>query len=179
MLAFLKKKNKQTISEYTFVVVQWLSHVGLFVTPQTEGFLVLHHLPELVQTHVHWVNDAMQPSHSLSPPLFPWCHTVRNQVLGSLTTGKLSHNKVPRDPCSFHLLFAIQLPLLSHLSPCGCRKAEQIWATCLHRATSNTWGENSPPLHHFLIKKKTFLQILCHHHHHHQWWILLKTLAHF
>ena len=29
----------------------------------TPGFLVLHHLPELAQTHVHWVSDAIQPSH--------------------------------------------------------------------------------------------------------------------
>ena len=28
----------------------------------TLGFPVLHHLPELVQTHVHWVSDAIQPS---------------------------------------------------------------------------------------------------------------------
>ena len=27
---------------------------------------VLHHLPELAQTHVHWISDAIQPSHSLS-----------------------------------------------------------------------------------------------------------------
>ena len=33
----------------------------------TPGFLVLHHLPELAQTHVHWVSDAIQPSHPLSP----------------------------------------------------------------------------------------------------------------
>ena len=32
------------------------------------GFPVLHHLPELAQTHVHWVNDAIQPYHSLSSP---------------------------------------------------------------------------------------------------------------
>ena len=35
------------------------------------GFLVLHHLQEFVQTHVHWVSDVIQPSHplfSLSPP---------------------------------------------------------------------------------------------------------------
>ena len=33
----------------------------------------LHHLPELVQTHVHWVNSAIQLSHPLlspSPPAF-------------------------------------------------------------------------------------------------------------
>ena len=32
------------------------------------GFPVLHHLPELAQTHVHWVGDAIQPSHPLSSP---------------------------------------------------------------------------------------------------------------
>ena len=34
----------------------------------TPGFPVHHHLPELAQTHVHWVSDAIQPSHPLSPP---------------------------------------------------------------------------------------------------------------
>ena len=36
-------------------------------------FPVLHHLPEFAQTHVHWVGDAIQPSHPLllsSPPTF-------------------------------------------------------------------------------------------------------------
>ena len=39
----------------------------------TPGFPVLHHLPELAQTHVHLVGDAIQPSHPLlspSPPAF-------------------------------------------------------------------------------------------------------------
>ena len=34
----------------------------------TPGLPVLHHLPELAQTHVHWVGDAIQPSHPLSSP---------------------------------------------------------------------------------------------------------------
>ena len=39
----------------------------------TPGFPVLHHFPELAQTHVHQVNDAVQASHPLrspSPPAF-------------------------------------------------------------------------------------------------------------
>ena len=39
----------------------------------TLDFSVLHHLLEPVQTHVHWVSDAIQPSHPLwspSPPAF-------------------------------------------------------------------------------------------------------------
>ena len=31
-------------------------------------FPVLHHLPEFVQIHIHWVRDAIQPSHPLMPP---------------------------------------------------------------------------------------------------------------
>ena len=34
------------------------------------GFPVLHHLPELAQTHVHCVGNAIQPSH-LCCPLLP------------------------------------------------------------------------------------------------------------
>ena len=31
------------------------------------GFPVLHYFPEFAQTHVHWVGDAIQPSHPLLP----------------------------------------------------------------------------------------------------------------
>ena len=34
----------------------------------TLGLPVPHHLPEFAQVHVHWVSDAIQPSHPLSPP---------------------------------------------------------------------------------------------------------------
>ena len=49
----------------------------------TLGFPV-HHLPELAQTHVHWVNDAIQPSHPLlspSPPasIFPSIRVFSNE----------------------------------------------------------------------------------------------------
>ena len=56
------------------VAVQPLSHLQLFATPWTTACqaYILHHLPELAQTHVHWVGDAIQPSHlsSPSPPAF-------------------------------------------------------------------------------------------------------------
>ena len=35
----------------------------------TPGFPDHHQLPELAQTHVHWVGDAIQPSHPLFSPL--------------------------------------------------------------------------------------------------------------
>ena len=34
----------------------------------TPGFPVLHYLLQFAQTQVHRVDDAIQPSHSLSPP---------------------------------------------------------------------------------------------------------------
>ena len=37
----------------------------------TPGFSVLHRLLQLAQTHVHWVSDAIQPSHPLSSPPSP------------------------------------------------------------------------------------------------------------
>ena len=36
---------------------------------RTSGFAVLHLLPELAQTHVHWVDNAIQSSCPLSPLL--------------------------------------------------------------------------------------------------------------
>ena len=39
----------------------------------TPGFPVLNHFPEFAQSHVHYVSDAIQPSHPLSsssPPAF-------------------------------------------------------------------------------------------------------------
>ena len=57
---------------YFFVVLS-LCHVRLFATPWIEACqtsLVLHCLPEFAQTHVHWIDDAIQPSDPLSS-LFP------------------------------------------------------------------------------------------------------------
>ena len=34
----------------------------------TPGFPVLHYLLEFAQIYVHWVSDAIQPYHPLSPP---------------------------------------------------------------------------------------------------------------
>ena len=37
----------------------------------TPGLSVHHYLPEFPQTHIHWVSDAIQPSHPLSHPFPP------------------------------------------------------------------------------------------------------------
>ena len=51
--------------------IQLFSCIQLFETPWTgpmPGLPVHHQFPESTQTHVHWVNDAIQPSHPLSSP---------------------------------------------------------------------------------------------------------------
>ena len=47
----------------------------------TPVFHVLDHLPELAQTHVRWVIDAIQPSHPLSSPSPP-AFSLSNERLG-------------------------------------------------------------------------------------------------
>ena len=57
----------------SFVVVQLRLTICDPMDCSTPGFLVLHHIPEFAQTHVHWVSDANQPSHPMafpSPPIF-------------------------------------------------------------------------------------------------------------
>ena len=47
----------------------------------TPGFPVHHQLPELAQTHVHWVGNAIHPSHPLSPPSPPAFNLSQHQGL--------------------------------------------------------------------------------------------------
>ena len=52
----------------------------------TPGLPVLHYLLELTQTHLHWVGDAIQPSHSLlpsSPALYISQHQGLSQRVSS------------------------------------------------------------------------------------------------
>jgi len=45
------------------------------------GFLVLHYLQECAQTHIHWVSDAIQSSHPVSPPSPPALNLTQPQGL--------------------------------------------------------------------------------------------------
>ena len=45
----------------------------------TSGSPVLHHHPELAQTHVHWVGDPIQPSYPLSSPSPPAFYVSQHQ----------------------------------------------------------------------------------------------------
>ena len=50
------------------------------------GLPVHHQLPEFTQSHVHWVGDAIQPSHPLSPllllpPILPSIRVFSNESI--------------------------------------------------------------------------------------------------
>ena len=72
------------------------------------GFPVHHQLPELAQTHVHQVGDAIQPSHplsSLSPPavnlsqhqgLFQWPSS--SHQVAKVLEFQLQHHSLQRNP---------------------------------------------------------------------------------
>ena len=57
------------------------------------SFPVVHYLPEFAQTHVLGVSDAIQPSHSLSPPSPPalnlsWHQDFSNELALSIRSPK-------------------------------------------------------------------------------------------
>ena len=63
------------------VVFDFLQRHGLYSTP---GFPVHHQLPELTQTHVHWVSDAIQSSHPLLYPSPRWWSIKRASLVAQL-----------------------------------------------------------------------------------------------
>ena len=72
-------------------IIQSVSSVAQLCLPvcdpincSTPGLPVLHQLPEFTQTHVHWVGDAIQPSHPLSFPSSPAPNPSQHQGLFKL-----------------------------------------------------------------------------------------------
>ena len=67
-----------------FSLVQSFSLVRLFCDPMdcsTPGFPVHLQIPDLTQTHVHWVGNAIQSSHHLSSPYPPAFNLSQHQGL--------------------------------------------------------------------------------------------------
>ena len=67
----------------SFSSVQSLGHVWLCdpLEYSTPGLPVHHQLPEITQTHVRWISDAVQPSHPLSSPSPPAFSLSQHQGL--------------------------------------------------------------------------------------------------
>ena len=85
-LYFISLTSNWNIRDYAntwFSSVQSLSRVRLCdpMNRSTPGLPVHHQLPESTQTHVHWVGDAIQPSHPLSSPSPPALNLSQHQGL--------------------------------------------------------------------------------------------------
>ena len=89
------------------------------------GLPVLHYLPEFAQTHVHWVGDAVQTSHPLSPPSPPALNLSQHRGLFQWVSSLHQVAKV-LELQSFQWIFRVDF-LFSWLvwSPCCPRGSQE------------------------------------------------------
>ena len=92
------------------------------------GSSVLHYLPEFSQIHVHWVCDAIWPSHPLSPPsplalnlsqhqgLFQWVGSSYQVATASASASALPMNIQAWFPMGLIGLISLQSKGLSRVS---------------------------------------------------------------
>ena len=64
--AYKSRLVQQSLCQFSSVTQLCLT-LGDPMDCSTPGFPIHHQLPELAQTHVHWVGDAIQPSHPVIP----------------------------------------------------------------------------------------------------------------
>ena len=101
----------------------------------TLGFPILYHLPELAQTPVHWVSEAIQPSPSWSypsPPAFGLSqHQGLFQGVGSLhQVVKVLELQLQYQSCSeYSGLISLQSMGLCGLLQRHSSKASVIWCS--------------------------------------------------
>ena len=129
--------NKKTSSPLRFWVmyfnaVQSLSCVRLFATPWIavgQGFPICHQLPDFTQTHVHWVSDAIQPSHPLLSPSPPAFNLSQHQGLFQWVSSSHQGDKVLEFQLqhqSFQWLFNTDFLYYGLIgSPCSPRDSQE------------------------------------------------------
>ena len=123
------------INHYVFSSVQSLSRIWLCDTMDcsTPGLAVHHQFPEFTQTHVHWVNDAIQPSHPLSSPSPPAFNHSQHQGLFKWVSSSHQVDKVMEFQLqhqSFQCIFRtdfLQDGLVG--SPCSPRGSQEFSPT--------------------------------------------------
>ena len=70
-----------SLNQFSSVAQSWGPTLCDPMDCSTPGFPVHHELPELTQTQVHQVGDAIQPSHPLSSPSPPTFNLSQHQGL--------------------------------------------------------------------------------------------------
>ena len=109
----------------------------------TPGFPVHHQLPEHTQTHVHHVDDAIQPAHPLSSPSPPTFNLSQNQGLFKWVSSSHQVAKVLEFQLqhqSIQWLFTIDF-LKDGLvgSPCSPRDSQESSPTPQFKSINSCW----------------------------------------
>ena len=126
------------------------------------SFPVLHYLLEFAQTHVHWVSDAIQPSHSLLPLSPPALNLSHHQGLfqsrlfesGSLSIGA----SAPVLPMTIQGWFPLGLTDFISLLSKGLSRvfsSTTIWKHQLFGAYLSLWSNSH--IHTWLLEKELWL----------------------
>ena len=120
------------------------------------GLPVHHQLPEITQTHVHWVGDAIQPSHPLSSPSPPAFNLSQHQSLFQWLGSSLQVAKVLKFQLqhqSFQWIFRIDF-LKDGLvgSPCSPRDSQESSPTPQFKNINSSvlsflYSPNLTPIH--------------------------------
>ena len=101
----------------------------------TPGFLVHRQLLELAQTHVHWVSDAIQPSHPLSSPSPPAFNLSQQQGLFKWVSSSHQVAKV--------LEFQLQHQSFQWIFRTDILKDELVWSPCCPRESQESSQHHS------------------------------------
>ena len=120
----------------------------------TPGLPVYHQLPEFTQTHIHWVGDAIQPSHPLllPPSIFPSIRIFPNESVLRIRWPKdwsFSFSISPSNECSG--LTSFRMDWLDLLAVQGTLKSLR------HSSKASTDHQNT---HNFEILNK-YIFITC------------------
>ena len=155
-------ENALTVSDCFCSVTQSSLTLCDPMDDSTPGFPVLHYLLEFAQTHIHWVNDAIQPSHPLLPPsplalnlsqhqgLFPmsWVFTSLGQSVGASTSASvLPRNVQGWFPLAFTGLISLQSKGLSRVFSSPTIQKHEFFGTQLSLYSNSyihTWLLEKP-----------------------------------
>ena len=80
-LCLLKTSSFETLPSFCCSVTKLCPTLYDPMDCSIPGFPLLHYLLEVAQTHVHWVGDAIKPSHLLSSPYPPAFNLSQHQNL--------------------------------------------------------------------------------------------------
>ena len=131
------------------------------------GLPVHHQLPEFTQTHVHWVSDAIQPTHSLSSPspfafslsqhrgLFKWASSSHQIAASPVTL---------QNPTDRRAWWALESQTVGHHwsnlthTPFSCERAREV-SHLTSESEQLVYFANPQRVnrnHHFPLGSKTF-----------------------